>query len=257
MQLSHEDLLEQKGALLEIMTIERRRRNYLRIQAAQHGNLTPIHIRTDLDDTERKLATYEKELAQLETQIAEADESVAEVEYRVHVAEAWNTPLGRPTVGGAARLELARLRLGITPERASIIEQEIRTALAREVFTEIDVSILLGLESIPSMPFQTGMQVYISPTDSAQIHIEAINMSQIITQADAIKAALRLLGRVVRLDRQVGVRLLLLSLPTDPFLSVETFASQLFDANQTQLSDGETNLFNAFIQDIQVGLSQR
>lgn len=256
MQLSHEDLLEQKSALLEIMTIERRRRNHLRIQVAQHGNLTPIHIRTDLDDTERKLATYEQELAQLETQIAEADESVAEVEYRVHVAEAWNTPLGRPTVAGGARLELARLRLGITLERAATIEQEVRTALAYEAFTEIDIAILLGISSVQSEPLIMGMQIHIYPTDSGIVNIHNLNQSQILTQDDARKMALRMLGRVVRLNPHIAAQLFVLGIPSNQDFVLEVFSSQLFTANQVRLNNGEEELFNAFIQDVHSGLDQ-
>jgi hypothetical protein len=224
---------------------------------ARFGYRADPAIPLELEDIDRRLAAYTDELAQLETQIAEADEPVAEVEYRAQVADAWNTPAGRPTVAGGARLELARLRLGITPERAAVIEQEIRAALAREAFTEIDIGILLGIAPESPTPLMAGMQVSIEPRDSAQVIIEHLSISQFVTQADALKAALRLVGRVVRLDRRVGAELLLLTLPPEPALVVDLFGPQLLATNQAQISGDEHAIFEAFIEDLRQGVVRR
>ncbi len=257
MRRPREELMSERSALLEIMAAERRRRDELRKQAARFGYRADPAIPLELEDIDRRLAAYANELSQLETQIAEADEPVAEVEYRAQVAEAWNTSTGRPTVSGSARLELARLRLGITPERATIIEQEIQAALAREAFTEIDIGILLGIAPESPNPFMAGMQVYIQPYDTASVTIEHLSISQFVTQADALKAALRLVGRVVRLDRRVGAELLLLTLPPGPTLAVEVFGPQLLAVNQAQISGDETAVFEAFIEDLRHGLAPR
>jgi hypothetical protein len=102
----------------------------------------------------------------------------------------------------------------------------------------------------------TGMQVYIQPYDTASVTIERLSISQFITQADALKAALRLVGRVVRLDRRVGTELLLLTLPPEPVLAVESFGPQLLAVNQAQISGDETAVFEAFIEDLRQGLAR-
>jgi hypothetical protein len=257
MRRPREELMSERSALLDIMAAERRRRDELRKQAARFGYRADPAIPLELEDIDRRLAAYTDELAQLETQIAEADEPVAEVEYRAQVAEAWNTPAGCPTVAGSARLELARLRLGITPERAAVIEQEVRAALAREAFTELDIGILLGIAPEAPNPFMAGMQVYIQPYDTASVTIERLSISQFVTQADALKAALRLVGRVVRLDRLIGAELLLLTLPPEPALALEVFGPQLLVANQAQISGDEAAIFVAFIEDVRLGLVRR
>jgi hypothetical protein len=49
---------------------------------------------------------------------------------------------------GSARLELERLRLGITPERAKELERVIRVSIAKDSFAEIDTSTYIPLEPV-------------------------------------------------------------------------------------------------------------
>jgi hypothetical protein len=69
----------------------------------------------ELESTEEKIREYEHELERLEMRAAEGNLPLAEAEYRLLVAETWDTDRGHPNVTGEARVEMARLRLGILP----------------------------------------------------------------------------------------------------------------------------------------------
>jgi hypothetical protein len=109
------------------------------IQEAQQGiNVDPV-VMNEIRDLTERIQRHEEELARLQTEAAVDKEPMAEVEYRMLVAEAWDTPEVRPSVAAAARLEYHRLRLGVLHARAQQIEREIRNALVRQYFPRISM----------------------------------------------------------------------------------------------------------------------
>lgn len=126
----------------KIIVVLRRRRRALELQMYQQGAHALPQIVTEIEDLREQIREREQEIAQLETRAVEEKFPLAEMEYRVLLAETWSTPQGCPTVLGREQLELARLRLGVSLERAGELEQEIRRDLATEVFSELEPQFL-------------------------------------------------------------------------------------------------------------------
>jgi hypothetical protein len=103
----------------------------LEIQEVKFGITVPTHILEGLRDTRTRIEEYQAELARLNTLAAEDQFSVKEAEYNVLLAEAWSK--GRPNVTDVHRLELLRLRLGISPQRATELAEEVKRAIAEEL----------------------------------------------------------------------------------------------------------------------------
>src|SRR4051794_34216983 len=96
-------------------------------QEAEYGGLNvPTHILTQIDKLTEQIKQHKEEIDRLETLSVQDQIPLAEVEYRMWLAEAWDTPKCYPTVVGKTRLDFARLRLHIAPERANEMEWEIR-----------------------------------------------------------------------------------------------------------------------------------
>ncbi len=135
MALSPEDndALEHHKKMLKIRT---RRLYILEEQEAEFGSLSvPAHIRSEIDKITEQLHQHKTEIDRLETLNVEGETPLNEVEYRVILAEAWDTPIGRPTVVGQARIEFARLRLHIDEGRSEELEWDVRKRLIRERFS--------------------------------------------------------------------------------------------------------------------------
>lgn len=132
------EILDELEHEKEMVVALRKHLRVLELQMAQFGIATPPHVLTEIDRLSEQIQRHETQAAQLETVAVEGELPLAEVEYRVLLAENWNTVQGRPTVVGATCLELARLRLGISPERAQQLEHDIRAALAREVISGLN-----------------------------------------------------------------------------------------------------------------------
>lgn len=257
MKLSHDEINEELASLAGIIRILRRRRAELQRQAAVSGRSVDPAVRIEIEDITAQLREHEAEVARLETLAAEGDQPLAEVEYRVQVAEAWDTPEGHPTVAGAARLELTRLRLGVSPERAAAIEHEVRVALVQQALTGLDIGVLLGTsETTPPTSPVGAMNVYFSPTEGGTVTIERFYMEQKVVQADAQTVALRVVGRAVRLDAATAVQLLIVCLPSEPKLAVATFGPQLLTINQVAIRADERTMFEQFIADLAQALGQ-
>jgi hypothetical protein len=129
----------------KILRAVRSRLEQRELQEAQQGFGTPPEIVTEINDLTERIQRHEAEIARLQTEAAVDREPLSEVEYRALLAEAWGTPQGRPTVASVARLEQARLRLGIALPRAQELEHQIRVALAEEAVANIDARYLPGL----------------------------------------------------------------------------------------------------------------
>src|ERR1700722_12373692 len=100
-----ENELEHKAQIIRAL---RSRLRPLEIQAAHKGISSPPEIMTEIAILTDQIRIQEDEIAKLESLAAEGQLSLAEAEFRVTLAEVWDTPTGRPTAVGAARLELLR-----------------------------------------------------------------------------------------------------------------------------------------------------
>lgn len=150
MEPTKEELQRKFEHLGDILKVLSERRYLLERQAAQQGLQTPPQTLMEIKDLAEQIRVREQELAQLQTHLVEDNIPLAEVEYRVLLAETWDTPQFQPSLLKNTKLELARLRLGIKPERAKKLELEIRAALAREVLSAItwrDVATVLTYTS--------------------------------------------------------------------------------------------------------------
>lgn len=128
------DALQHEQKMLQI---KRRRLRDREEQQAKYGINAPSEITIEIDDLRESIKHHEAELARLQTEAAVDKEPMAEVEYRMLVAEAWDTLRGRPTIAATTRLEYNRLRLGVLLDQAQQIERETRAAIAKELFREV------------------------------------------------------------------------------------------------------------------------
>lgn len=257
MKPENNDLAEELAHQQKMLRILRERRRVLELQAAQRGIDARPEVLTEIVSLNDEIDRHDQELARLATQAAVERFSLDEAEYRVMMAEAWSTPLGRPSLVGAARLELARLRMGIPPERAHELEREVRAGLAQEVLAELDIRPLLGIVSNTYIQGLGGMTVTLNPTDSANITIDHLEISQEISIDDPLTLALRLIGRAVRLDEPTALRLLLACLPPAPPLEVAAFGPQLLTVNLVVLYPDERSIFDQFLDELGATLSVR
>jgi hypothetical protein len=158
MYWTKEEIAEERDNLVKVLKALRAGRRVLRLQAAQHGNLAPPHIIMELDAVTEKIKGYETELEQLEMRAAEGSLPLAEAEYRLLVAEMWDTERGHPNITGEARMEMARLRLGILPDQAKEIEQRVRISLAQDAMSKIDIRFLPGAHFSPKGDDETRVE---------------------------------------------------------------------------------------------------
>lgn len=191
-----EEVLEHQHKMVRLL---RQRLQQRELQEAQYGVNVPPEVVNEIAALSERIHNHETEIARLQTLAAEDQLSLTEVEYRVAVAEAWNTSEGIPLVVGMARLERDRLRLGIAPKRASEIEHEVRVALAEETFSQLDIALLYSLYT----------------TGSAE--------NREYAQQDARAHLLKLIGRMIRLDLTTAVELLGLLLYREDLLAKEFF----------------------------------
>jgi hypothetical protein len=256
--MTQEDFDEALAHRQKMLRVLRERQRVLELQAAQFGINARPEVLTEIVTLADEITRQEDDITRLRTRAAEGAFSLAEVEYRVLVAETWNTPAGRPSVVGAARLELARLQLGIKPEHAQAIERTVRVALAQEALNALDVGALLGLPG-PSTPGESvgGMEVYIQPAEGGQVTIENLSVSQTIMQLSPTDTALRIVGRAIRLDPPTALQLLLACLPRVPALDVATFGPLLISVNQVAIHPDERPTFAGFLDELAAALATR
>jgi hypothetical protein len=255
MKPENTDLTKELAHQHRMLEILQERRRVLELQAAQRGIDARPEVLTEIVSLNDEIKRHEQELARLATQAAVERFSLDEAEYRVMLAETWSTPLGRPSLVGVARLELARLRMGIPPERAQELEREVRAGLAQEVLAELDIRPLLGITTNTYIQGLGGMTVTLNPTDSASIKIDHLEISQEMSIDDPLTLALRLIGRAVRLDQSTALRLLLVCLPPAPPLEIAAFGSHLLTVNQVMLYPEEKFNFNLFLSELDAMLN--
>lgn len=249
MKRTKQEIEEELNHKQNLIRTYRARLRPLEIQAAQRGLNAPPETLTEISSLTEQIRVQEDEIAKLETLAAEGQLSLAEAEFRLILAEAWDTPIGRPTAAGAARLELARLRLGLSPERAAELEKEVRARLVEEIFSTIDVLPLLG-ENLDA-PGQIGsVQVAFTANESGSIRVDHFEVQQNLTLSSPLESALRLLGKAIRLAPPVALQLFLKSLPDRPRLDLADFKKSLFAQNRVWVNQNEYVVFNNFLVDL-------
>lgn len=256
--MDKQDIEQELAHQREMLRIRRERRNILEIQAAQTGSYSRPETLMEIAALNADIQRHETEICQLATQAAEDQFSLSEAEYRVVLAEAWDSVQGTPSIASRARLELMRLQLGIIPERAQALELEVRTQLATEVFTNIDINPLLGVEQyVPMAYFSGGMQVSIAPETGGAVTIENLSVIQQAQIFNPLELTMRSIGRAIRLNKDVALELLLVCLPYQPTLQLDVFTSQLLLLNRVAVYPRERTLFENFISDLTEALTQR
>jgi hypothetical protein len=222
MSTNRQDVLEELAHKKELVQAFTRRRRPLEIQAAHRGLNTPPEVLTEISILTDQIRAYEDEITRLETHAAEDELPLSEVEFRVLLAETWDTPRGRPTVAGVVRLELARLQLGIVPERAKELERDIRIGLAQESFTEID---------------------------PADFRLLCTTVRAECTPVNVLNPTLCQIGRSIRLDPETAYHLLFVNLSPDlrRTLDTQVFRDILLYANKVHQHSEDFLVFNRFL----------
>lgn len=231
MELSKDEIAEELTSLKEIMRGLRRRRRGLQQKQAIQGLNAPVEVFTEIEDVSEQMRAYEAEIKQLATRAAENQLSPAEVEYQVLLAEALDTPSGRPTVTSATQLELARLSLGLLPERARELERAIRAALVEETFNNIKAD---TLQYLPR-----------------RIEVPSNSPGKLLTPD------LQHIGRAIRLDPSTTIELLLTRLEPDQTIPLEKLGAVLIHANNISPRSHEYILFEQFLADLSAALASR
>ncbi|MBD1875070.1 hypothetical protein H6F75_16415 [Nodosilinea sp. FACHB-131] len=258
-----EEELEHKRQILRALI---RRRRPLELQVAQRGLSTPPEIFTEISTLSEQIHIQEDEMARLETLAAEGQISIVEAEYKVMVAKAWDTQRGKPTLTGSAELELLRLRMGIVPEKAYQIENEIRVGLAEEAFSNLDTDFFERLPVKPEPKRIEAQKVYeptseynnsgrdqISNIIQGEIHISSLSISHsrfFPGSDDPFEGSLRVIGRSIRLDHLTALRLFLVVLPPIYRLDIEEFGKQLIRANRVWNYQADREVFDYFLNNL-------
>ena len=130
--------IDHKQKIINILIASRRK---LELQMASFGEqYVPPFIMQQINDYANQIAQKEQEVAQLRTQLVETTLPVNEVEYRVLVAEAWSRSSGWLSVLDESRLELERLRLGITEDKSNEHHSAVRSRLAFEILLDLELN---------------------------------------------------------------------------------------------------------------------
>jgi len=220
MSMTQQEIEEALAHQKNMLGVLRRRLQQRELQEVQYGINVPPEITSDIYILAERIRSYETELTRLETVAAEDHISLAEAQYRVLLAEVLGTPQGRPTLAGATRLELERLRLGVRSERAHSLENEIRQGLVQELFFDICFN------------------------DFAQfIYKLGSRQEQTLTK----EQPLLILGRMIRLDWMTAV-CLFLELLSPPIyeIDMDAFVQAVWDVNRVRKYLGDFMLFDEF-----------
>ena len=150
MRLPAEDIQNEIDSKQRIVSKLKNLRCDLEEQMATFGLYVPPYIMQQINDLTSQIAQKEQELAQLRTQSVETTLPVGEVEYRTLVAEAWSRSSGWLSIVDESRLELERLRLGITEDRSNEHHSAVRSRLAFETLLDLELNNIQGEPTIRS-----------------------------------------------------------------------------------------------------------
>src|SRR4051794_5828948 len=138
MDTDKQDLDEQISHHQSMLLRLRRRLRARELQEAEHGINVPPEVTNELITLNERIGTHEAELEKLNSKSVEDTLSSPEADYRILLAEPWDTSTGRPTALGLARLERERLRMGLSSERAQELERAVRAALVEDTLLRLD-----------------------------------------------------------------------------------------------------------------------
>ena len=242
------ELQEQIHAKRKLLRIHKQRKQHLEEQAATMGLLVSPAILMEITTIEEHIAILEKEIAAIQTDAVVDQFSLVEAEYRVLLADAWDTSSGIPTIASEARLEVARLKFGLHPDQARRLEAEIRDQLAQQVFFGIDIRTIFDTTQILPLTFETnGMVVNIQPYSDGTVHIENLHVLQQGLITSPLEATLKILGKAIRLAPHTSGMLFLRYLPSNPVLDIQTFRLQLFQVNHVDSCSDDHERFEQFM----------
>src|SRR5689334_6088385 len=120
------------AAAEEILVALREHLQELELQQARQGFHTPPGVATEIRHYTERIRAKESEVARLRTEGAVDRFPLSEARYRASLAAAWGDRPGRPSVLLTTSLEHERLQLGVLPERAQELEDQVRAELAEE-----------------------------------------------------------------------------------------------------------------------------
>lgn len=119
----------------ELFNRLRQRLRELELTEATFGINAKPETRIEIEGLTERIEQVKSEITRLQMLAVEDKIPIVEAEYRALLSEVWEDAI--LDVTEAERLELARLKLGIRPEQARKIENNIRIALAHESFYKI------------------------------------------------------------------------------------------------------------------------
>lgn len=262
----------------EMIRVLRERRHILEKQAAQMGMRSPPETLMEIESLAQQIREREQEIANLKTIAVEDTVSLAEAEYRVNLVEVWNTFEGHPTVLGANRLELTRMRLGLEVDRAKELEHEIRTSLARETLSTVSrraVAIVMNAlalseakdESDPSEPApveQNGADAVKRASTKLIRNAATTYIGNEDVQREAIENLTQALWRAVRFDPPTAAQITLENLPAGKKIDTlfTIFVGTLLTDPLSIVYQGSAQpdnpiLFDSYLDSLQEGLKAR
>jgi len=133
---------------------------------------------------------------------------------------------------------------------------EIRVRLVEEVFSIIDISALLGqATTVLGDAGNVGtVNVNLKAEGESRATISRIDISQSLTISIPRESALRLVGKAIRLDPQITLRLLIQCLQNNDQLNLTSFEEALFAYNRVWVHQDEYVIFNGFVTDLRGAL---
>lgn len=254
---SKEEIAQQLRHQQELLRIQRSNLQKLQLQEANYAGNPPLDLQNQLDRVAEQVRSTEDEIARLKSVAAEDQLSLVEAEYRTLLAEAWNTPLGRPTVAGATRLEFTRLKFGLSPERAGELEREIRTKLAEEIFNTLDMAPILGQRGDVDSRAIGQIAIEIRAGDGSNISFYNVDINQAVQIDTSLEISLKRIGCAIRLDPATALQLFVRFLPLDASLDLAAFGAQLLGVNKVTISPTDNTIFQQFLTNLVQVLSTR
>lgn len=133
---------DEVAAAEEILVENRHRLHVLQIREAKSGDSTPPEVLREIASLSARIAAQAADVERLKTEAAIDRYPLNEARYRKSLARAWTNSRSKLSVEDTVSLELERLELGILPDRARELEQEMREALAEDLFYRLDPKLI-------------------------------------------------------------------------------------------------------------------
>jgi hypothetical protein len=286
MKMTEQEIQEAIEHQQKMLRVLRQRLQQRELQEAQYGINAPPEVISEIYALAERIRAHETELVQLRSLAAEDKLPLSEVEFRALLAEALDTSDGRPTIVGIAKLELARLRIGLKPERSQEIECEVRSSLAEETFYRIHRNMFNYVRTTRIFEFSSSNQKLYDSSNVISLDQNYIQIEyETILKLQQNRDQLVLLGRAIRLDASKTLKLFLSTIPSEPpkVISIALLRGlsiieklddvitgkilpyqdsfklkeNLIEANNIWPEQSEISQFEQFIQELQTHLTAR